>query len=206
MWYIISNGQQVGPLQKEQLTAYNLTPSSMVWREGMQNWEPAANISELADIFRGNVANQAPHPADPVYAQPQGGQAYGQPYGQQPNPGQQYGQGQPGYGNQQYGHQGYGQPQYGGPQGYGQPPYHHPGYSDKSRITFGILALLIGGLGIQYFYINKTGAGLITILLSLVTCGCWSLIPFIQGIIVLCMDDQQFYNKFVNTDKTFPLF
>lgn len=163
MWYIISNGQQVGPLQKDQLTAYNISPSTMVWREGMQNWEPAGNVSELSDIL---------YPANPGYQQP------GQPYGQPPY----------GYGQQQN----------------GQQPYY--GYEPKSKIAFGVLALLLGWLGIQYFYVNKTAAGLITIALSLVTCGAWELITFIQGIIVLCMDDQQFYRKFVHTNKTFPLF
>lgn len=171
MWYIIDNGQQVGPLQKEQLRNYNLTPQSMVWSEGMANWEPAANVPALADLFQ---------PAQPQYGQPQ----YGQP---QP--------GQPQYGPQPYGPQ----------QPYGQAPY-RPIYQDKSRTTTGILALLLGGLGIQYFYLGKTGAGLITILLSLVTCGAWELITFIQGILILCMNDQEFNRKFVNTTKSFPLF
>ncbi|MDE6272109.1 MAG: DUF4339 domain-containing protein [Muribaculaceae bacterium] len=159
MWYIIDNGQQVGPLQKEQLRNYNLTPQSMVWSEGMANWEPAANVPELADLFRG------PGPA----------------YGPQP-----------------------GQPPYGAQPPYGQDPY--PIYQDKSRTTTGILALLLGGLGIQYFYLGKTGAGLLTILLSIVTCGVWEVVTFIQGIIILCMNDQEFNRKFVNNPKFFPLF
>ena len=36
----------------------------------------------------------------------------------------------------------------------------------KSRGIFALLAILIGGLGVQYFYIGKTTAGLLTILLS----------------------------------------
>lgn len=78
--------------------------------------------------------------------------------------------------------------------------------SGKDKIVAGILALLIGSLGIHYFYIGKTTAGIITIILSLVTCGFWSIITLIQGIIMLTMDQQQFDHKYVFTDKSFPLF
>lgn len=47
-YYIIYNGQQVGPLDPGQLPAYGLTPQSMVWHEGMAGWLPAAQIPELA--------------------------------------------------------------------------------------------------------------------------------------------------------------
>ena len=77
---------------------------------------------------------------------------------------------------------------------------------DSQRLAFGLLALLIGGLGIQYFIIGKTSAGIYNILLSFVTCGLWSILNFIQGILVLCMSDEQFEAKYVNTPATFPIF
>lgn len=76
----------------------------------------------------------------------------------------------------------------------------------SKRTLFGILALLIGSLGIQYFTIGKTGGGLITILLSLITCGFWSVLTFVQGILVLCMSNAEFKRKFLDSTSTLPLF
>ncbi len=161
MWYIIFNGQQVGPLNADQLRDYNLTPQSMVWKEGMPDWMRAGNIPELSYLF-----------------QPGGSQV-------PPRPG--------------YGYQGYGEAPYNGGE-------YYPGRSDKSKTTAGVLALLLGGLGIQYFYLGKTGGGLLTILLTVVTCGAWELVTFIQGILMLCMSDEEFDRKYVYSDKTMPLF
>jgi hypothetical protein len=76
----------------------------------------------------------------------------------------------------------------------------------KSRGVYAILAILLGAIGIHYFYVNKTTAGLITILLSIVTCGGWELITFIQGILALIMTNREFRRKFVLSDTTFPVF
>lgn len=76
---------------------------------------------------------------------------------------------------------------------------------DKKTL-FGILALLIGCLGIQYFTIGKTTAGLLTILISFLTCGAWGFVMFVQGIIVLTMNNEDFSRKFLNSTSTFPLF
>lgn len=74
------------------------------------------------------------------------------------------------------------------------------------KTVCGIFALLLGGLGIQYFYLGKTTAGLLTILLSFITCGLWELLTFIQGIIILTMDEADFERKFVYSTSTLPLF
>lgn len=77
----------------------------------------------------------------------------------------------------------------------------------KDKVLCGILALLLGGLGIQYFYIGKTTAGIISIILTLVTCGSiWPLVTFIQGILILTMTQQQFEQKYVLSKSTFPVF
>lgn len=158
------------------------------------------------------------------YGQP--GQKQGQPYGQQP-----YGQ-QGQYGHQPYGQQGqygqqqgqYGQQPYGQQGQYGQQPYgqqnggsslgdylsrNNPfdcGPDGKSRGVAGLLAIFLGYLGIEYFYIGKWQGGIITILLSLITCGGWSVITLIQGIMMLCMSNSEFRRKFVDTPSIFPLF
>ena len=174
-WYIIYQGEQVGPLSKSQLAQYGLNPASMVWHAGMTDWMPAGNVPELADILETQKTYDAQQ----------------QPYGTQ----QPYGAQQP-YGQQPYGAQ---QPPY------GQPGYQQP-YTSGKRIAAGVLAIVLGWLGIQYFICGKVGAGFITILLSLVTCGAWEIVTFVQGILMLCMSDQEFDAKYVYNDKVFPLF
>lgn len=91
--------------------------------------------------------------------------------------------------------------------------YGHDGYetsrerqADSKKVLCGIMAILFGTLGIQYFVIGKTRAGFLTILISLVTCGSWEIITFIQGIMMLCMSDGEFERKYVNSRSWFPLF
>ena len=102
-YYFIQNGQQMGPFTLEQLKAYNITPETDMWCEGMTNWAKAKTIPSLAPLFAGmGAAGMGQTP--PGY---QGNTSYGQ---------------QQGYGSQGYGPQGY------GPQGYQQQAYQQPGY------------------------------------------------------------------------------
>lgn len=78
--------------------------------------------------------------------------------------------------------------------------------ADSKRILCGIMAILLGGLGVQYFILNKAAGGFITILLTLVTCGAWEIITLIQGIMMLCMSDSEFRRKYVDSTSTLPLF
>ena len=74
-YFMIINGQQVGPLDRHQLLANGLTPATHVWREGLPDWVLASTLPELADL----LAPEEPRRGD--YRQPPYGQ---QPYGQQP--------------------------------------------------------------------------------------------------------------------------
>ena len=77
----------------------------------------------------------------------------------------------------------------------------------RSKKTLcGIMAMLFGSLGVQYFILGKTAGGFITILLTLITCGAWATITFIQGIVMLCMSDADFRRKFMDSSSTLPLF
>jgi len=65
--------------------------------------------------------------------------------------------------------------------------------SGKSKVTAGIFALLLGGIGVHNFYMGKIGRGVLDILF------CWTGIPeivaFIQGIIILCGTDDDFERR-----------
>lgn len=78
--------------------------------------------------------------------------------------------------------------------------------TDKSKVAAGVLAILLGGLGVHYFYLGKVGAGLVSILLSFVTCGIWPLVMLAQGIIMLTMSDSEFQRKYVDNPAFMPLF
>lgn len=207
-WYIVYNGQRIGPVEKVELKQYGLEPNSLVWCAGMANWAPASSVPDLVEII--NVQKQEPA-KQPQQPQPASAP---QQYSQQGNAGetytvpnrQSYGQ-QQGYGQHQ---QGYGQPQdHGQQQGYGQSAYgQHNDYYQPSgkRVAAGICALLLGGLGVQYFVCGKIGAGFICILLTLITCGLWEIVSIIQGIVMLTMSDQDFDRKYVYSTSTFPLF
>ena len=67
------------------------------------------------------------------------------------------------------------------------------------------MAMCSGGLGVQYFVMGKTAAGLITILLTIVTCGLWEIVTLIQGIMMLCMTESDFKRKYIDSTSTLPL-
>lgn len=90
-------------------------------------------------------------------------------------------------------------PQYQQPQQqYQQPPIYTPPNipaNSKSKNTAGILAILLGGLGVHKFYLGKIGMGILYLVF------CWTYIPsiiaFIEGIIYLTSSEEKFYYKYV---------
>lgn len=76
--------------------------------------------------------------------------------------------------------------------------------SGKDRVTAGILAILIGSLGVHYFYLGKTMPGIVFLLFCCT--GIPSVLALIQGILMLTMTDEQFDQKYVSTESSFPLF
>ena len=60
----------------------------------------------------------------------------------------------------------------------------------KSRITAGILGILLGGIGVHKFYLNNVGLGILYLVF------CWTAIPaiigLVEGIIYLTQDDVTF--------------
>ncbi len=68
-----------------------------------------------------------------------------------------------------------------------------PAWPIKSKTTAGILAILLGGLGVHKFYLGNVGMGIVYLLF------CWTTIPaiiaFIEGIVYLTSSDENFQLK-----------
>lgn len=84
------------------------------------------------------------------------------------------------------------------------------GPSGKSRGVAGLLAILLGTLGVHYFYCGRTTAGVIFLLVSVLSCGILAtvtgIVSLIQGILMFTMNQETFEQKYVNTSSTLPLF
>lgn len=103
--------------------------------------------------------------------------------------------------------------------GYNNPPEgpsNNPNYQSEKKLVAGILAILLGALGIHKFYMGYNKEGIILLLstliilplLTVITCGVGSflypvvvVIPLIEGIIYLTMPDEQFDNTYIRNQK-----
>ena len=70
-----------------------------------------------------------------------------------------------------------------------------------SRVTCGIVAILLGAWGIHKFMMGQTTPGLIQIAATIFTCGAAGIIGLIEGIIYLTKTDEQFYQTYVVEKK-----
>ena len=71
-YHIFKDNQRIGPVDVEQLSQLGLTPNSMVWTEGMSQWLPASQVSELASYMVASSQPQStPIPPPPPLNQPQ---------------------------------------------------------------------------------------------------------------------------------------
>ena len=85
------------------------------------------------------------------------------------------------------------------------------GPSGKSRGVAALLAVFLGSIGAHYFYLGKNTAGVINILL--VFLGWILVIPplfvgiltIIQCILMFTMSQEEFEQRYVYTNKTYPL-
>jgi TM2 domain-containing membrane protein YozV len=79
----------------------------------------------------------------------------------------------------------------------------------EKKIVAGVLAILLGGLGIHKFYLGYTTAGIIMLVVSLClapfTCGSgyglMGLLGLIEGIIYLTKSDAEFVATYVTSKK-----
>jgi TM2 domain-containing membrane protein YozV len=79
-----------------------------------------------------------------------------------------------------------------------------PPGADK-KISAGILAILLGALGIHKFILGYSTEGAITLAITLLTCGLggvvMSIIGLVEGITYLSMTDEAFVNTYINNKK-----
>ena len=54
-YYMAEGDQQRGPFPVEQLAAQGLRPDTLVWHEGMRDWQRADSVLELRGMFVGAV-------------------------------------------------------------------------------------------------------------------------------------------------------
>jgi TM2 domain-containing membrane protein YozV len=71
----------------------------------------------------------------------------------------------------------------------------------EKKIPAGILGILLGGLGIHKFYLGYTNAGIIQIVITVLTCGAGSILGLIEGIIYLTKSDEEFVATYVTGQK-----
>ncbi|MDG1724817.1 MAG: SPFH domain-containing protein [Bacteroidia bacterium] len=68
-YMVANNGQQAGPFTLDQLKQFNasgeFTKQTHVWKQGMDNWQQAGDVQELASVFMGSTPPPPPPPTTP---------------------------------------------------------------------------------------------------------------------------------------------
>lgn len=79
----------------------------------------------------------------------------------------------------------------------------------KSRGVAALLAILLGSLGIHYFYLGKQTAGIVFLVCTIVSCGILGaiteILALISGIKMFCISNEQFDSDYVLTLSSFPI-
>lgn len=71
----------------------------------------------------------------------------------------------------------------------------------KNKVVAGLLAVLVGGFGLHWFYLNRSGLGILHLFF------CWTPFAWISGLIsgiVFLMMDQRIFNEKYNIDFARP--
>jgi TM2 domain-containing membrane protein YozV len=77
--------------------------------------------------------------------------------------------------------------------------------SDGNRVAAGVCGIVIGAFGVHKFILGYTTAGIIMLLVTVLTCGAGGMvmgvIGLIEGIIYLTKSDAQFVEEYVVRKK-----
>jgi len=83
--------------------------------------------------------------------------------------------------------------------------YPPPNPRATNKIPAGICGIILGGFGVHKFILGYTGAGLIMLLLSVLSCGAlypiMHIIGLIEGIIYLAKSDDEFVRFYIDGRK-----
>ena len=78
-YYIVHNGQELGPYTLEELSARGVTPQTMIRVEGMSDACPAQALDELRPLFGYQAPGPNPYAGAPAYGTSYGYGSYMQP-------------------------------------------------------------------------------------------------------------------------------
>ncbi|HRL71673.1 MAG TPA: TM2 domain-containing protein [Flavobacterium sp.] len=70
------------------------------------------------------------------------------------------------------------------------------GQQENKKIIAGVLAIVIGSLGVHKFILGYTKEGIIQIVITFATCGIGGIVGLIEGIIYLTKSDEEFYQTY----------
>jgi TM2 domain-containing membrane protein YozV len=84
------------------------------------------------------------------------------------------------------------------PQPGGQPDLSE---ASSKKLLCGILGIVLGAWGVHKFILGYSKAGIIQIILTLVTCGAAGIVGLIEGIIYLTKSDEEFYQTYMVGQK-----
>jgi TM2 domain-containing membrane protein YozV len=74
-----------------------------------------------------------------------------------------------------------------------------------SRVACGVVAILVGWLGVHKFMMGQTTPGIIMLCISLLSCTTLAFIPaiigLVEGIMYLTKSDEEFYETYVVQKK-----
>jgi TM2 domain-containing membrane protein YozV len=158
-YYLAIGGEQHGPFPRAELLAQGMRRDTMVWTEGMGQWQRADCVADLATLFASPASAPPPPPMTPNFsAAPSAAATLFDLHG-----------------------------------------------VESTKLAAGLCGILIGGLGIHKFILGYTKAGIIMLLVTVLTLGfggaVMHVIGIIEGIIYLTKSDQEFYQTYMVNKK-----